>query len=86
MRNWLARKILFWALKHLKPQPRIEGKLAVTIFETLADLESRLAKVEAAPGVDTSAFATASDLTAVSSRVTVLESEVGTPPADPAQG
>jgi len=82
MRNWLAHKLLPIILKWIKPQPRIEGILAVTIYELLAGLRADVDALKSAGSVDTSSFATHDEVGAVAARVTTLEGEVGTPPAD----
>jgi len=84
MCNWLAQKLILFLLPYLKPQPRIEGILAMTIYELLAGLRADVDALKAAPAVDTSTFATKDDLTGVANRVATLEGEVGTPPADQA--
>lgn len=81
-RHWLARWLISASL-NLVTQSKMEGFI-MTVFEKLADLETRLAALEGAAAVDTSSFATSADLSTLSGRVDTIVAELGTPPADPA--
>lgn len=80
-RHWLARLLVSLSLV-LITQAKMKEFL-MTIFESLADLNTRLAVLEAAGSVDTSNFATADALAAVASDVATLKAEIGTPPDAP---
>jgi hypothetical protein len=86
IRNWLARCFMMFALKLISPRPSFEGKFIMTVFEKLAELSTAVAvvnaRIDALPAVDTAAFASASDLTALTARVSTVEAELGTPPTE----
>lgn len=80
MRFWLARQLLSLSLIVVTQSKMKE--LLMTVFEKLAAIETRLTALEAAGTVDTSTFATADSVTALSARVDTLDAEIGTPPVD----